>query len=342
MVVVSKAKIIGSQMFGLALLAIVLGLIPPALGFNIYYVLLAAISLSVTIMVAAWNIIGGYAGQLDLAAPVYFVVGSFVTTHLLVFYHVIPWVGIAAGALVTVVLAIILGYPTFRFGIKEVWYALLTAALVVIMQRIAWFIMTSYYYPILGSNEVYISQYIPKDANPWLYLYFPMNYTIYYYIFLALLVFTVWLNLRIKRSKLGYYLAAIREDELAAEALGIDVRRYKLSALMIYAAILGVAGGFHIMMIGILAYKNFDPWLGIVIAVMGIVGGLGSIEGAVMSGLMLRTIEEWLRSSFGAIIPGIHYLIYGVIIIIVAVLKPEGLAAVINYVKEKLGLVQYG
>ena len=337
-----KAKIIGTQIFGLALLAIILGLVPPALGFNIYYVLLATIALSVTVMVAAWNIIGGYAGQLDLAAPVYFVIGSFVTTHLLVFYHIIPWIGILVGALVAVALAIVLGYPTFRFGVKEVWYALLTAALVVIMQRIAWFIMTSYYFPILGSNEVYISQYIPEDANPWLYLYFPMNYTIYYYIFLALLVFTVWVNLKIKRSKLGYYLAAIREDELAAEALGIDVRRYKLYALMIYAAILGVAGGFHIMMIGILAYKNFDPWLGIVIAVMGIVGGLGSIEGAVMSGLILRTIEEWLRSSFGAVIPGIHYLIYGIIIIVVAILKPEGLAAVINYVKKKLGLIQYG
>ncbi len=337
-----KAKIIGTQIFGLALLAIILGLVPPALGFNIYYVLLATIALSVTIMVAAWNIIGGYAGQLDLAAPVYFVIGSFVTTHLLVFYHVIPWIGILVGALAAVALAMVLGYPTFRFGVKEVWYALLTAALVVIMQRIAWFIMTSYYFPILGSNEVYISQYIPEDANPWLYLYFPMNYTIYYYIFLALLVFTVWINLKIKRSKLGYYLAAIREDELAAEALGIDVRRYKLYALMIYAAILGVAGGFHIMMIGILAYKNFDPWLGIVIAVMGIVGGLGSIEGAVMSGLILRTIEEWLRSSFGAVIPGIHYLIYGIIIIIVAILKPEGLAAIINYVKKKLGLIQYG
>ncbi|MCD6428041.1 MAG: branched-chain amino acid ABC transporter permease [Desulfurococcales archaeon] len=321
-----KAKILGTRIFGLALLVIILGLVPPALGFNIYYVLLAAIALSVTVMVAAWNIIGGYAGQLDLAAPVYFVIGSFVTTHLLVFYHVIPWIGILVGALAAVALATVLGYPTFCVQIE----------------RITLFIITSYYFPILGSNEVYISQYIPKDANPWLYLYFPMNYTIYYYIFLALLVFTVWINLKIKRSKLGYYLAAIREDELAAEALGIDVRRYKLYALMIYAAILGVAGGFHIMMIGILAYKNFDPWLGIVIAVMGIVGGLGSIEGAVMSGLILRTIEEWLRSSFGAVIPGIHYLIYGVIIIVVAILKPEGLAAIINYVKKKLGLIQYG
>ena len=337
-----KVRALSTQVLGLALLAIVLALIPPALGFDIYYVLLAAIALSVTIMVAAWNIIGGYAGQLDLAAPVYFVIGSFVTTHLLVFYHVIPWVGIVLGALAAVAIAIVLGYPTFRFGVKEVWYALLTAALVVIMQRIAWFIMTSYYFPVLGSNEVYISQYIPKGANPWLYLYFPMNYTVYYYIFLVLLVVTVWVNLKVKRSKLGYYLAAIREDELAAEALGIDVRRYKLYALMIYAAILGVAGGFHVMMIGILAYKNFDPWLGIVVAVMGIVGGLGSVEGAVISGLTLRTIEEWLRSSFGAVIPGIHYLIYGIIIIIVAVVKPEGLAALINYIKRKLGLLQYG
>jgi len=334
----SRVKIAGTQFIGLAFLAVILGLIPPLLGFNMYYVLITAIALSVTVMVSAWNIIGGYAGQLDLAAPVYFVIGSFITTHLLVFYGIVPWVGIVLGALAAVAVAFILGYPTFRFGVKEVWYALLTAALVVMMQRIAWFIMTSYYFPRLGSNEVYISRYIPKDANPWLYLYFPMNYTVYYYIFLALLLVTVWVNLKVRESRLGYYLAAIREDELAAEALGIDVRKYKLYALMIYAAILGIAGGFHVMMIGILAYKNFDPWLGIVIAVMGIVGGLGSIEGAVISGLTLRVIEEILRSTLGAVVPGIHYLIYGIVLIVVAVLRPGGLATVVDRVKERLGI----
>ena len=131
----------------LVVVAIIFSLVPIALGFNAYYVYLAAQIVLMAIMVLAWNIIGGYAGQLDLAATAYLGMGGAVAGLLLTFYGITPWVGVPLGALAAIGLAVLVGYPTFRFGIKEVWYALLTASLVVIVQRVFWL--------IYGSTEIY-------------------------------------------------------------------------------------------------------------------------------------------------------------------------------------------
>ena len=318
-----KLALTRERLYSLVGLAIVLALVPVFLGFNFYYVLLATNVMLAASLVAAWNIIGGYAGQLDLAASAYMALGAVITGHLLASFGLTPWIGMFIGAAVAVGVAVLVGYPTFRFGIKEVWYALLTSALVVIMMRI--------YYLIYGSFETYIPHMEPE----WLYLTF-RRYEVYYYMLATMLVIIIWVNLKIKDSKLGYYLAAIREDELAAEALGIDVRRYKLYALMIYAALAGLVGGIYITLTGILSYRLFDPWLGTVTAVMGIVGGLGNIGGAVLAAVILRSLEEYLRGAIGATYPGSHLLVYGIILILVGVLKPEGLASLLDYLKKKI------
>ena len=307
----------------LIVVALIFSSMPAALGFNMYYVYLAAQIVLMAIMVLAWNIIGGYAGQLDLAATAYLGTGGAVTGLLLTFYGITPWIGMPLGALAAIGLAILVGYPTFRFGIKEVWYALLTASLVVIVQRVFWL--------IYGSTEIYLPYY----EWSWYYLRFG-RYEPLYYILVIILLFVLWVNIAIKRSRLGYYLAAIREDELAAEALGIDVRKYKLYALMIYAAILGFVGGIQVSLTSIVTYRMFDPWLAIVVAVVGLIGGLGSIPGVLVAAVVLRTIEEYLRSTLGAVIPGLYLLIYGLLIVIVGVLKPEGIGGFIESLKRRL------
>ncbi|OYT51177.1 MAG: hypothetical protein B6U73_02515 [Desulfurococcales archaeon ex4484_204] len=312
-----------SALYSIIAIAIALALIPLVLGYNMYYVYLAAQVVLVTIMVLAWNIIGGYAGQLDLASSGYMALGGAVSGLLLAFYNVTPWLGMPLGALTAAGLAFLMGYPTFRFGVKEVWYALSTAALVVILQRVFWL--------IYGSTEIYM----PIHRWSWYHLRFS-RYEPLYYMLVVILLVTLWLNIRIKNSKLGYYLTAIGEDELAAEALGIDTRRYKLYALLIYASILGFVGGIYVNLTSIVSFRMFDPWLGIVVAVMGIIGGLGSIAGVFMAAVILRTLEEYLRSMFGATIPGIHLLIYGLLLIVVGVLKPEGFAGFLKYFRRRL------
>ncbi len=309
--------------YGIIVFALILSTVPALLRFNTYYVYLATDIVLIASLVAAWNIIGGYAGQLDLAASAYMALGAVVTGNLLALYGITPWIGIPIGVLIALGVAVAVGYPTFRFGIKEVWYALLTSALVVILSRIYWL--------IYGSTETYL----PTYQWSWFYLRFS-RYEPFYYMLVVMLAVVLWVNYRIRNSKLGYYLNAIREDELAAEALGIDVRKYKLYALMIYATLASIIGGIYVCITGVVGYRNFDPWLGITTAVMGIVGGLGSVEGAVMSAMILRTLEDYLRGAIGAQYPGSHLLVYGIILILVGVLKPEGLASLIDYVKRKI------
>ncbi len=319
-------KILGiprRNFYGIIVFALILSTVPALLRFNTYYVYLATDIILIASLVASWNIIGGYAGQLDLAASAYMALGAVVTGNLLAFYGLTPWLGIPIGVLIALGVAVAVGYPTFRFGIKEVWYALLTAALVVILSRIYWL--------IYGSTETYL----PTYEWSWFYLRFN-RYEPFYYMLVVMLAIVLWINYRIRYSKLGYYLNAIREDELAAEALGIDVRRYKLYALMIYATLASIIGGIYVCITGVVGYRNFDPWLGITTAVMGIVGGLGSVEGAVMSGMILRTLEDYLRGTIGSQYPGSHLLVYGIILIVVGVLKPEGLASLIEYVKKRI------
>ncbi|HDN75694.1 MAG TPA: branched-chain amino acid ABC transporter permease [Acidilobales archaeon] len=313
----------------LLVVLIIFSLLPFVLGFNTYYIYLAAQVVLTAIMALAWNIIGGYAGQLDLAATAYLGIGGAISGLLLAFYKITPWIGMPLGALAAIGLAVMVGYPTFRFGIKEVWYALLTASLVVIIQRIFWL--------IYGSTEIYL----PYFEWSWYYLRFG-RYEPLYYMLVVMLVFVLWLNIVIKRSKLGYYLAAIREDELAAEALGIDVRKYKLYALMIYAGILGFVGGIYVSLTSIVTYRMFNPWLAIVIAVIGLVGGLGSIAGVLTAAVILRSIEEYLRGTLGATIPGLYLLIYGLLIVLVGVLKPEGLGGLIESIRRRFRGGSYG
>ncbi len=314
----------------LAILTIALALVPFILGFNQYYILLAATSLIFAVFVVAWNIIGGYAGQLDLAPIAYVGIGGIVAAQLLKYYGITPWIGMFIGAGASMLLAAAIGYPTFRFGIKEVWYALLTASLVVILNNIA------HLPQFLGS----LDHYLPAKTG-WYYLIFT-DYQNLYYVILAVLIATIVINLKISNSKTGYYLRAIREDELAAEALGIDVRKYKLKALMTYAGIMGFTGYLYIVLQGTYSYHTFDSPTSLTIAIMGIIGGLGSVAGAFTSAIFLKTVEEYLRSTIGATIPGLYLLIYGILLIVVGIFKPEGIAALFNWAKKKIGFDRRG
>ena len=294
----------------------ILSLIPPLLGFNNYYLLLASLILLYTTMVSAWNIIGGFAGQLDLAAGAYHGIGIFVTGLLFIFYRVTPLIGIFLGGAVASLLAVAIGYPTFRFGLREVWYALSSLALVVILYKL---------FLVWESVGGTIERYLPKVGFSWFYLTFPGNYLYYYLMSALLLAATIAINIRIRYSRLGYYLLAIRENEEAAEMLGIDVRRYKLYALMIYSFIVGLTGGIFVLMLGYVHPVLFDSWISIQTAILGIVGGLGSIAGGPIIAVILLAIAEYLRVRFGGYIPGLHQILFAIILMLIVLFKPGGI-----------------
>lgn len=306
-----------------ALIVVVAGAtIPFLVGFNQYYILLALQSVIVASIALAWNIIGGYAGQLDLASFAYVGLGGILATMLMIEYNITPWIGMFLGAGISAALAFVIGYPLFRFGIRGVWYALSTAALVVILHEVS--IM------ILGPFDYYI-----PFVEGWYYLRFRTWENLYYFS-LIVLAFVISLNLYISRSKVGYYLKAIREDGVAAEAVGIDIRKYKLLALITYASILGFIGYIYIVSQRTFSYNTFSGPQSVYIAIIGIVGGLGSVSGVFTAAIILKVIEEYLRGYLGGVLPGLHLLLFGVLLITVGILRPEGLSTLTDALVKKV------
>ncbi|MGC8983407.1 MAG: branched-chain amino acid ABC transporter permease [Desulfurococcaceae archaeon] len=288
---------------------------------NSYLMLLTAQVLLFAAFVAAWNIIGGLAGQLDLASSAYLALGGIVTSLLWMTFDVPPIIGVFIGGLAAMSLAIVIGIPTFKFGVREVWYALMTASLVVVLNNLFRYFMGPWDF------------YLPPRWG-WLYLR-PRTYFELFLVIDAVLILVVLVNIYISNSKIGYYLRSIREDELASEAIGIDTRLYKLVALATYSFITGAIGYLQIVIYSSFSYRLFDTGTSISIAIMGIIGGLGSISGSIASAIMFRTLGEYLRSSFGGVFPGLDLLLYGTTLIVVGIVKPEGLAGLFNQVLKR-------
>lgn len=292
--------------------------VPPALSFNNYFVLIASLVLMYTTMVVAWNIIGGFAGQIDLAAGAYHGLGVFTTGILLIFYGLTPWIGILLGGLVAAGFALFIGYPTFRLGVKDVWFALSSYALVFILQKI---------FLVWESVGGTVERRLPQFGASWYYLRFP-TYDVYYYLLAALFVLALSANIFIRRRRVGSYLLAIRENEAAAEMLGVDTQRYKLLALALYSFITGLTGGIFVLIAGFVHPSLFDPWISIQTVVLGIVGGMGTIVGPPLTAFFIVGFSEYLRVSLGGWVQGLHLVVYAIILMAIVLFRPEGLGPV--------------
>jgi branched-chain amino acid transport system permease protein len=300
--------------------AIALAAVPFLVGLNEYYLFLVTLILLYTTIVVAWQLIGGYGGQLDLGAGAYHGLGAVVTGFLMVNYGVSGWVGLLVSGAAAAGVAFLIGYPSFRLGLKEVWYALSSLALVLILQKI--FLLWT---DVAGPLERYIpyAEFDPVFMRAGTKIF-------YYYITAALLAATFLIVSRIRRSKTGLYLISIRENEEAAEMLGVDVRRYKLQALMIYSFIAAVTGGIYASMVGFYHPTLFDSWISIQTATLAIVGGLGHLLGPPIVSIILLTVQEYLRITLGAVIIGLHQVIFGIILVVIIMFKPDGLGPLID------------
>jgi branched-chain amino acid transport system permease protein len=269
------------------------------------------------ILTTAWNIIGGMAGQLDLAAGAYLGLGAFTAGTLLVRWNLTPWAGMILGGLVATAFAFLVGYPLFRFRIREVWYALSSSALVEVL-GVAFLMWDKVGGPV--------ERYLPYHKFSLYHLRFG-TYLPYYYLLLILLAFTLYLNVRIRRLRLGYHLLALGDNEDAAEVLGVDARASKLKALMIYAFIVGVTGGIYACLYGYIHPSFFSSPLSLEVAILGIVGGMGVAYGPLLACVILVSGRELLRASLGGSMESLYLVIYSLALILIALFRPRGLAS---------------
>lgn len=310
---------------GWLVLLLVAVVLPIPLQKQQYTMVLLMLIVLYAVLATAWNIIGGMAGQLDLAAGAYLGMGAFTTGTLLLRWEITPWVGMFIGALMAVLLSVLIGFPLFGFKIKEVWYALSSLALCEVLRVI--FLMWD---EVGGPTEVYL----PTVQSVW----YSMRFTTampFYYILLVMLVVALVINFRIRATKLGYQLLALGEDEDAAEVLGIDARATKLKALIIYAFICGLVGGVYACFYGYLHPSFFDADISTEVAIFGIVGGMGIIYGPLLATILLVGVRELLRARLGGGLEGLYLVVYAIVLIVVALYQPRGIAPLVNSVLQK-------
>ncbi len=306
-------------------LAIVL-VVPVLVGDNQYHMVLITTVLLYGVLATAWNLIGGMAGQLDLAAGAYLGLGAFTTGTLLLRWDISPWLGMILGGLVATGFAVLVGLPLFRFGVKEVWYALSSAALVEVLR-----VLLQMWEEVGGPTE----RYLPFYSWSLYHMRFA-SYAPYYYILLVVLLIALFLNHRIAKSKLGYYLLALGENEDAAEVLGVDARACKLKALMIYAFLVGTAGGVYACLYGFIHPNFFSSPISLEVAILGIVGGMGITYGPLVAAILLVSLQEFLRAGLGGQLEGLYLAIYAVVLILIALFKPKGIATFIRDAYDKV------
>jgi branched-chain amino acid transport system permease protein len=263
----------------------------------------------------AWNILGGYAGQLSVGHAAFVGIGAYVTAILSLQFGLTPWAGMFAGAGAAALLGAIIGYLGFRFGLRGFYFVLLTVAFAEICRIV-----------VLNTEAAggAVGLYITFTGNPAQFQF--QDPRAYYYVALALLVgatLTVW---RLEESRLGAYLVAIREDEQAAEALGIDAFRCKLLASVLSAFLTGLGGAFYAFyQFSLQPNTLFGVPLSVEIIIRPIVGGAGTILGPILGSFILSPLAEISRSYFAQRgWAGAHLIVYGVLLVAVVLFLPRG------------------
>lgn len=272
-----------------------------------------------SIMGMAWNLLAGYGGQFSLGHSVFFGVGAYTTGVLLTYYGITPWIGIFIGALLAGLNGLALGVPFFR--LKSHWFTLATIAASTIYMLA--FTVWNYVGGSVGLNL----PIAPKEFA-FYYMYYQGPY---FYVFLAsaILIIEVIILKRIIKSKIGIYLAAIRDEEDAAKHIGINPFKYKMIAMFISAVFTGIGGGLYAVRFGILEpFAVYDIiTISVYISITGILGGIYSFYGPIVGAFIFMPITEYVRANIVVRYPmyyGLHVMIVGIILIIISLIMPEG------------------
>jgi branched-chain amino acid transport system permease protein len=288
---------------------------PYYLGIVILTVLYAYIGIS-------WNIVAGFAGQLLIAHIIFVAVGAYTTVVLVNRFGVSPWLGIPIAGLVAALLGLIVAFITLRYGLKADYFALFTIALMVALRTLflKWDFVGGSVGMGLRLNDPSFDKMIFADKEPYLYIGL-----------LILLIGTI-IQYRVYRSKIGKYFVAIREDEAAAAALGVDTSRYKTLALLIGAALAGIGGGFYVMYVTFVEPPQvFDLGLNVELVLAApIIGGLGSLSGPLLGAVINKPLAELMRGLLAAGKSGTSLIVYGSFLIIAILFMPRGITGLIH------------
>ncbi len=263
----------------------------------------------------AWNIVGGYAGQLSAGHAAFVGVGGYAAALLSMHAGLTPWIGMWIGGVLAALLGAFIGYLGFRFGLRGFYFVLLTVAFAEICRVVA-----------LNVDAVggALGLYITFTGNPRQFQF--QDNRVYYYVALALMIGATALVWALEHHRLGSYLTAIRQDEGACEALGVDTFRCKMLAMVLSSFLTGVGGTFYAFyLFSLQPNAVFGIPLSVEIIIRPIVGGAGTVLGPILGSFILSPLAEISRTYFAqAGWNGAHLIVYGLLLIAVVLFLPQG------------------
>jgi branched-chain amino acid transport system permease protein len=266
-------------------------------------------------LASAWNVLGGFTGQVSLGNAIFFGMGAYAAAVVQTHWGWTPWAGVLLGMAAAVGVGVLIGYPCFR--LKGHYFAMAT---LVIGEVISTLFMN---WQWVGGA---IGVYIPIRDDTWKYFQFGTTKLPYYYVTLAFLVSTVVLSAALLRSRMGYYFRAIREDQDAARSLGVPARRYKLAAMGISAALTSAGGSLYAQYVLFIdPHSVFPMMLSIQVVLIAILGGVGTLWGAVVGAMVLIPLSEFTRIYIGGTGSGLDLIAYGLLIVVISVIQPRGI-----------------
>lgn len=267
----------------------------------------------------AWNILGGYAGMVSLGHNAFFAIGAYTSTLLFLRLGLSPWLGMIAGGLLAAAVGVLLGIVCFR--LRSHYFALATLAFgqVVYILTMNWRSLTQGAEGIALPITPNLGHMVFASKLAYVYLGFGL--------FLVVLATAI----AVERSRLGYFLTAFRENEDAARALGVKTGQVRLIAMAMSAFLSAIAGTFYAQYVVYIDPSGVSRLqLSVQVALFAIVGGLGTYNGPVIGACIFVPITIALRSYLGTTAPGLHMIIYGLILVLTMLYMPKGLYGTIR------------
>lgn len=267
---------------------------------------------------SSWNILGGYTGQMSLGHACFVGLGAYTTSVMFSHFNCSPWIGLLVAGLVAGLISLVIGIPCFR--LKGSYFTLSTVALCHVFRI---FFNTN---DTIFGLETGAAQGMKLSWKGGLASMQFLDKRGYYFLILGMLLVVLVISYLIKRSKMGYYLAAIRTNQDAAASLGVNVTGMKLTAMFLSAFFTALGGGVYAMFLQYIDPNSvFSYDLSVRIMVLAVVGGSGTLWGPVVGASLLTPIQQILNSRLGANLAGLALAVYGIVLMLVIYFLPKGI-----------------
>jgi branched-chain amino acid transport system permease protein len=271
-------------------------------------------------LAAAWNIIGGFGGQFSLGHGVFFGIGAYLTASCVIRFAWSPWLTMVPIAIFAAGVAMLISWPTFR--LRGPFFAIATLA----FNEVA-FVLANHFDSVTGGPRGLMIPFKAGFEN--MIFRDRWQYALLMFGFVAIVV---GISVLLRRSRLGYYLLALREDEDAARAAGINVLAVKLWGMGISAALTSIGGTLFTMYLRFIDPPTLFtlPEVGVKFALLALIGGIGTIAGPVVGAVLIVPLENWLRAEFASALPGVSLAILGLLMVLAALFMKRGVIGAVE------------